>query len=147
MKQFYLLLRIWFILVTTDLIEFISCLIFFQCAKLLLAACPVTIFPEVYRGQYRHYHRYSEESIALREGARLQPLVATARLVRAVASSLTRLLILFQRLANSMSFTFSALVHRGVMADRGRQRPYCGCSAHGARFIMFSYFYSKSNYL
>ena len=39
------------------------------------------------------------------------------------------------------------MVHRGPVADRGWQRPYCGCSPHGARFILFSYLYSKSNYL
>jgi len=60
-------------------------LIFYQCAKLLLAVSPATI-PEDDFWQY--LPRDSAKLIALREGARLQPLVATARLVRAIAFSL-----------------------------------------------------------
>ena len=47
------------------------------------------MFPEV-EGQLRHeYPRGSAEWTAVQEGERLQPLVAAARSVRAVASSLT----------------------------------------------------------
>ena len=63
----------------------------FQCAKLLLTVCPVSIFPEV-ESQLRHrYPPGSAELTAVQEGERLQPLVAAARSVRAVASSLTLL--------------------------------------------------------
>jgi hypothetical protein len=60
---------------------------------MLLAVCPATIFPEVIH-QLRHRYRRifaAEELTALQDGEQLQPLVAAARHVRAVASSLTRL--------------------------------------------------------
>ncbi len=73
---------------------------FFQCAKLLLAIGPATIFPEVRRQRqdvYRSRLGYllTGEFTALEEGARLRPLVAATRHVRAVASSLLGYIIYF----------------------------------------------------
>ncbi len=60
----------------------------FQCAKLLLTVCPAAMFPEVEGLLCHGYPRGSAEWTAVQEGERLQPLVAAARSVRAVASSL-----------------------------------------------------------
>jgi hypothetical protein len=63
-----------------------SCLLHFQCAKLLLAARPATMFLEA-KGRFCHRYPYgSAEWTAVQEGERLQPLVAAAHSVRAVAS-------------------------------------------------------------
>ncbi len=64
----------------------VSCI--FQCAKLLLTVCPATMFHEVRGKLYHGYPIGSAERTALQEGDRLQPLVAAARQVREVASSL-----------------------------------------------------------
>jgi hypothetical protein len=70
----------------------------FQCAKLLLAIGPASISREVREeGEFRRRHRWRplNEEIAgwdaIREGEQLQPLVAAARHVKEVASSLTQL--------------------------------------------------------
>jgi hypothetical protein len=73
----------------TNMIERISCLMHFQCAKLLLTVCPATMFTEVKRRLRRRYPCGLAEWTVVQEGERLQPLVAAARSVRAVASSLT----------------------------------------------------------
>ena len=97
------------------------------------------MFPEV-EGQLRHgYPRGSAEWTALQEGERLQPLVAAARRVRALAFSLTlpynfnirikwhnEFLLLFQRWSTEVPWLIAD--GSGLIVDVARMVQGSSCS-------------------